>query len=136
MKSFDWNLVLAILTGLIIVLAVVLGSDAACAYLYPQKISDFNTIEASILSSKKPIPVSVIIPLGWILAAFAGTYFGALINKGNRRIIFFAIAIFTLMAAVMNMMLNPSPWYYWLLAAFIFPGALLGRKLVSTTTKA
>lgn len=132
MKNFNWNLVLAIVAGLATMMVVVAGVDFISHQIFPppegMNLQDKAAMNAYVESA--PISALVLLPIGWVLGAFAGSFVGSSICRAKGRLIFFIVAILTLSAGVLNMiMISATPWYFWLIAAFIFPGALLGSRL-------
>jgi hypothetical protein len=132
MKNFNWNFVLAIVASLATMLVVVMVMDTLGHKIYPppegMTVNDKEMISNYLKTA--PIQAILIIPIGWILGAFAGAFVGGTICKQKKRIIFFIVAIFTLLASLSQLLMIQHPWYFWVLVAFIFPGALLGSKLV------
>jgi hypothetical protein len=132
MKNFNWNFVLAIVASLAAMFVVVSAVEYLSHMIYPlpdvADPYDKDMLKAHIALA--PVEALVLVPIGWILGAFLGSFLGGYISKTKKQAIFFIVAIFTLMAAVMNMILLPSPWYFWALSALIFPAALVGSRLV------
>ena len=133
MKNFNWNFVLAIVAALASMYVAVSIVEYLSHMIHPlpegADIYDKKVHKAHIATA--PVKALILVPIAWIIGAFVGSFIGGSIAKSKRRAIFFIVAIFTLMAAVMNMIMIPSPWYFWALSALIFPAALLGSRLVS-----
>ena len=132
MKNFNWNFVLAIIAALVTMFVVVSILQMVSHEIFPppegMDKEDKEAIKRFI--AEAPTKALIMIPLGWVLGSFAGALVGSNINPAKKRIIFFVVSIFTLMSALMMMILYPSPWYFWVISAFIFPAALLGSRLV------
>jgi len=133
MKNFNWNFVLAIVAALATMFVVVMIMEFISHDLCPPTEETEHAEKDAFREflAGAPVKALVLIPLGWVLGAFAGAFVGANIHQAKRRAIFFIVAIFTSMAGLMMMIQYPSPWYFWVISAFIFPAALLGSRLIA-----
>lgn len=132
MKNFNWNFVLAIIAALATMLIVIIVVEQISHEIHPPTVGlnhkDKEAVKQFMLTV--PFKALILIPIGWVLGAFAGAFVGGTISKSKKRIIFFVVAIFTLLASISQLISIPHPWYFWAIAAFIFPGALFGSRLV------
>ncbi|MCB0732963.1 MAG: hypothetical protein H6608_06245 [Flavobacteriales bacterium] len=132
MKNFNWQFVLAIIASLISVLLVVELVQSGTALNMDQTGLDMEAYRSSVhdvLTSMTRNDL-LLVPIAWILAAFVGAMVGSVITRDRRRQIFFVVALFTLSAAVMFMLMFQPPSWVWIAVIFIFPSSLLGSRLI------
>ncbi|MFT4522896.1 MAG: hypothetical protein ACI8ZN_001848 [Bacteroidia bacterium] len=131
MKGFDWKFVGSALMGLIITVLTVYALESLRHELYPPFTGQPENVELiNNYISGAPFWSLVMVPLSWIIGAFCGTLLASLVHSSKKRSFFFIIAGLTTIAACMMLIQYPSPWYFWILAMFIFPSSLLASRLV------
>lgn len=124
---FIIGLVLGLVTGMIVVMAMEMVSHQL--FSLPEGIDPMSEEGGKYVMENAPLFALILVPLGWILAAFASVWVACRIkpDANFRYIIVFALLL--LAASVFNMISIPSPWWWWLMALVGIPAmAYLGGK--------
>ncbi len=126
--------IIALIIGLIAGMLVVMAMEMLSHQLFslPDGIDPMSPEGSKYIMENAPLSALILVPLGWMLAAFAAVWVATRIKKdaGMRFMIIFALLL--LAASVFNMISIPSPVWWWAMALLGIPAmAYLGRKTAS-----
>lgn len=124
--------IIGILAGLIAGVAVIMGFETISHSMFtlPEGMDPMSPETGKYVMENAPFMAIFLVPVGWIVGAFAASLSASLVCKPRARSYFFIFAGFITTAAVFNLINIPSPWWMWAMALlFIFPASLLGSRL-------
>jgi len=131
--------VLAVVLGLVLALALVIGVEVMSSIYHPLPPgldpSDPEVIKGHVV--RYPSGVLLLAGLGWGLTSFLSAWLATRLGSERHPAHGILVGSILLVAAIANMLMLPYPMWFWILNLVVFPaafclGAMLGRAGMKT----
>lgn len=126
---------LVLLAGVVLSFLVVILMDAVVGAVYPLPEGTNMNDQESMRRAVAAMPASAFLLLlsGWVLAAGAGAYLAARLATRSLVLHGMIVAVFVLIATVLNLAAIPHPTWLWPAAIVLIPAAgWLATRLVKS----
>ena len=127
--------VIAVVLGLALALALVIGVEVISSILHPLPPGvDPNDVEVMKEHVARYPPAGLLLAgLAWGLVTLLSTWLATRLGAGRHPAHGILVGLILLSAAIMNMLMLPYPTWFWILNLVVFPagiclGAWLGAK--------